>query len=265
MPEETASFEVKFTPREIGKYEGQVRLFTADNPYENLMIDLKGEAYAEVIVLEGLELINIKYNFVENERRENNSKLRKSSSVPNSAARGIKKNRWKQLGKILQLFQLILTVTATNLMEFHGISGLFRAHRFFLNSLPSIIQTTLFIAHFSPNANDRRFTVSSTSFPVSLTYKLDFGNRFVNKIYKKNFRIVSKSANQHLRFRWSANPNVVFTPSIGHLKPLACKEIVATFLPSEPANYVDVIKLISSNILRTTHVTADSFNIFEFL
>jgi len=47
--------------------------------------------------------------------------------------------------------------------------------------------------------------------------------------------------NQCLRFQWNVHPNVVFTPSIGHLNPLTCKEIVATFLSSEPASYVDVI------------------------
>lgn len=72
-PGETASVDVKFTPREIGKYEGLVRLFVADNPYENLMIDLKAEAYAELIVLEGLELVNAKSTVV-NERRESNSR-----------------------------------------------------------------------------------------------------------------------------------------------------------------------------------------------
>lgn len=50
IPEETVSLEVKFNPREIGKYESQVRLFIVDNPYENLIVDLKSEAYAELIV-----------------------------------------------------------------------------------------------------------------------------------------------------------------------------------------------------------------------
>jgi len=63
-----------------------VRLFIADNPYENLIIDLKSEAYAELIVLDGLELANTKLNYV-NERRETNAKSRRSSK-PNSTARG---------------------------------------------------------------------------------------------------------------------------------------------------------------------------------
>jgi hypothetical protein len=83
MPEETISIEVKFTPQEIGKYEGQARLFIADNPYENLMIDLKGEAYAELIVLEGLELTNIKSDFI-NEKQESNAKSGRSPRSNNS-------------------------------------------------------------------------------------------------------------------------------------------------------------------------------------
>lgn len=86
MPEEKISFKVKFIPQEIGKYEGQVRLFITDNPYENLIIDLKGEAYAESIVLEGLELTNIKLDST-NEKRESNIKLRKSSKT-NSSVEG---------------------------------------------------------------------------------------------------------------------------------------------------------------------------------
>lgn len=81
IPEETISLEVKFTPREIGKYESQVRLFIADNPYENLIIDLKSESYAELIVLDGLELTNTKLNPI-NEKREPNAKSRRSK--PNS-------------------------------------------------------------------------------------------------------------------------------------------------------------------------------------
>ncbi|KAM0731376.1 Hydrocephalus-inducing protein [Formica fusca] len=167
MPEEKTSFKVKFIPREIGKYEGQVRLFITDNPYENLIIDLKGEAYAESVILEGLELTNIKLDST-NEKRESNIKSRKSSK-PNS------------------------TVEA----------------------------------------------LTPRTLPVSLAYKLDYGYCFVNKIYRKSFKIVNKSVNRYSRFQWNAHPNVVLTPSIGHLQPMTCKEIVATFLSSEPVNYID--------------------------
>ncbi|KAG5323149.1 HYDIN protein, partial [Acromyrmex heyeri] len=167
IPEETVSLEVKFTPREIGKYKSQVQLFITDNPYENLTIDLESETYAELIVLDGLELANTKLKSV-NEKRESNAKLRRSSK-----------------------------------------------------------------------SNSTTKVSTPPTLPVSLIYILDYGYCFVNKIYRKSFKIVNKSINQYLRFQWSAHPNVVFTPSIGHLKPLTCKEIVATFLSSEPTIYID--------------------------
>ncbi|KYN44368.1 Hydrocephalus-inducing protein [Trachymyrmex septentrionalis] len=167
IPEETISLKVKFTPREIGRYNSQVRLFITDNPYENLIIDLKSETYAELIVLDGLELTNTKLKSI-NERRESNAKSRRS---------------------------------------------------------------------LKSNSSTRVST--PTTLPVSLIYKLDYGYCFVNKIYRKSFKVVNKSINQYLRFQWSTHPNVVFTPSIGHLIPLTCKEIVATFLSSEPTIYMD--------------------------
>ncbi|XP_072764383.1 hydrocephalus-inducing protein homolog [Anoplolepis gracilipes] len=165
MPGERTSFKIKFIPQEIGKYEGQVRLFITDNPYENLIIDLKGEVYAESIVLEGLELTNIKFDST-NEKRESSNKSRRSQ-----------------------------------------------------NSIVGVL--------------------TPSTLPVSLSYKLDYGYCFVNKIYKKSFKIVNKSVNRYSRFQWNTHPNVVFTPSIGHLQPMTYKEIVATFLSSEPVNYVD--------------------------
>lgn len=106
MPEEMITLEVKFIPREIGKYESQVRLFIADNPYENLIIDLKSEAYAELIVLDGLELTNTKLNSV-NERRESNAKSRRSSK-PNSTTGGCKK--YKNIKIIIKNIIILLQV-----------------------------------------------------------------------------------------------------------------------------------------------------------
>lgn len=87
MPRETASIQVKFTPREIGKYEGLVRLFVADNPDGNLTISLKGEVYTELVVLEGLELVSVK-SIALDERRESNSRKRESSSRSDSVTEG---------------------------------------------------------------------------------------------------------------------------------------------------------------------------------
>lgn len=95
MPGETASIEVKFTPREVGKYEGLVRLFVADNPYENLTIGLKGEVYVELVVLEGLELASAK-STVLNERWESNSEQKRSSSRSSSVTEGEREEKRKR-------------------------------------------------------------------------------------------------------------------------------------------------------------------------
>jgi len=86
MPEEIVSLEVKFKPWEIGKYNAYLRLFTIDNPEMIIIIDLMGEAYYEIVILEGLELTDIKYNF-KNDKRESVSKSQRSSK-PNSAITG---------------------------------------------------------------------------------------------------------------------------------------------------------------------------------
>ncbi|XP_017794375.1 PREDICTED: hydrocephalus-inducing protein homolog [Habropoda laboriosa] len=81
---------------------------------------------------------------------------------------------------------------------------------------------------------------SSMIFAVSLTYILDYGLCFISKMYKKTFKIVNKSTDRWFRFQWSVHPHVVFVPSIGHIKYLTCKEIVATFLAAEPTNHLNV-------------------------
>ncbi|XP_076283506.1 hydrocephalus-inducing protein [Lasioglossum baleicum] len=55
MPGNVARFKVRFSPIDIGAHDGKIRLFIVDNPYENLVIDLKAESYMEPIILEGLE------------------------------------------------------------------------------------------------------------------------------------------------------------------------------------------------------------------
>ncbi|XP_048264436.1 LOW QUALITY PROTEIN: hydrocephalus-inducing protein [Bombus terrestris] len=81
---------------------------------------------------------------------------------------------------------------------------------------------------------------SNSMHSASLTYILDYGLCFVSKMYKKTFKIANKSTDRWFRFQWSAHPHVVFEPSIGHIKYLTCKEIVATFLAPEPANYENI-------------------------
>lgn len=77
MPQDVASFEVMFSPKNIGKYTGRIRLFIVDNPYDNLTIDLEGESFLESIILQDLEFLNMKTN----NRRESNLKKNKLSST----------------------------------------------------------------------------------------------------------------------------------------------------------------------------------------
>nr|CAD7199703.1 unnamed protein product [Timema douglasi] len=53
-PGQFATFDVQFQPQHISTYEGEVKLFIVDNPFENLSIILTGEGYMEDITLEGL-------------------------------------------------------------------------------------------------------------------------------------------------------------------------------------------------------------------
>ncbi|XP_076763005.1 hydrocephalus-inducing protein [Xylocopa sonorina] len=164
-PGNVARFKVTFSPTEIGKHHGKIRLHVTDNPYENLTINLEGECYVESIVLDGLP-------FEDNKRKvsigiRDGHKPRKVSSKQNSL------------------------VSAS----------------------------------------------SNPMFPVSLTYILDYGLCFISKMYKKTFKIVNKSTDRWFRFQWNVHPHVVFVPSIGHIKYLTSKEIVATFLASEPTNH----------------------------
>ncbi|XP_043251741.1 hydrocephalus-inducing protein-like [Colletes gigas] len=167
-PGNVACFKVTFSPNEIGKRTGKIRLFVVDNPYENMTINLEGESYMEPLVLEGLE-------FEDNKRsatignRNSVSRTRRLSTKQNSLA-----------------------------------------------SAPA-----------------------SSSSTASLTYILNYGLCVVSKMYKKTIRIANKSPDRWFRFQWSEHPNVVFVPTIGHIKFLTCKEVIATFLASEPTNHVN--------------------------
>ncbi|KAK2576816.1 hypothetical protein KPH14_005450 [Odynerus spinipes] len=159
MPKDVAQFEVKFCPREVGKYTACIRLFVVDNPYDNLTIDLEGESFLEVIVLQDLDLVNFKST---NHRESSVKKLKLTS---------------------------------------------------------------------------RQSLATDPSPPVFLSYKLDYGTCYINKMYKRTFKIVNKSADRCFRFQWTAHPNVVFVPSIGHLQQSTSKQVTATLLESEPKKH----------------------------
>ncbi|XP_015436069.1 PREDICTED: hydrocephalus-inducing protein-like [Dufourea novaeangliae] len=180
-PGNVARFKVRFSPTDISRYTGKIRVFIVDNPYENMAINLEGESYMEPIILEGLE-------FEETKRRskeENQASMHKGRKLSSRQA-----------------------------------------------SMASVRP--------------------SSTFAASLSYVLDYGLCHVSKMYTQMFKITNKSADRWFRFQWNAHPNIVFVPSIGHIKFQTCKEIVATFLASEPVNYSNTrIECIVCEILVT--------------
>ena len=83
-PGNMARFKITFTPIEVGKYCGKIRLHVVDNPYENMLINLEGDCYIETIVLEGLQFEECK------EKATRNHKIRKVPSKQNSLVSGKK-------------------------------------------------------------------------------------------------------------------------------------------------------------------------------
>ncbi|KAG7200298.1 hypothetical protein KM043_017763 [Ampulex compressa] len=164
-----AWLEIQFSPKEVGKYTAQIRLLIIGNPYENLAIELEGEGYMELVVLQGLDLVDTKSNVAIGNRNQGGNKIRKTASKQGSLASG---------------------------------------------------STARILA-------------------ASLSYTLDYGLCFINKMYNIAFKIVNKSKDRWFRFQWDAHPNVIFIPSVGHLKGMTRKEITATFLSSEPMSYVN--------------------------
>lgn len=48
------------------------------------------------------------------------------------------------------------------------------------------------------------------------------------------------SADKMYRFEFASYDKLVFTPGIGHLKPGAHKEVIASFLTKDPVNFTKV-------------------------
>ncbi|XP_046822171.1 hydrocephalus-inducing protein-like [Vespa crabro] len=118
----------------------------------------------------------------------------------------------------------------------------------FLESI--VLQDLEFLNFMSNNRrelNSKKNKLSSSSLtdttpPVFLSYKLDYGTCQINKMYKRTFKIVNKTLDRCFRFQWTAHPNVVFEPSIGHLQHSTSKQVTATLLESEPKRH-DVTRL----------------------
>lgn len=68
----------------------------------------------------------------------------------------------------------------------------------------------------------------------STKYILDFGSCYIKNLQKCRFKIYNQSSEFIYKFQFKSISEVTFTPSVGHLRPLTRKEIIATFMSVEP-------------------------------
>ncbi|XP_031785390.1 hydrocephalus-inducing protein homolog isoform X3 [Nasonia vitripennis] len=74
-----------------------------------------------------------------------------------------------------------------------------------------------------------------------LSYKLDYGTCFLNRMSKINFKIRNKTEDRYFKFEWSSHQNLVCLPAAGHLAPNSFKEMTAMFLAWEPLSLSQVL------------------------
>lgn len=72
---------------------------------------------------------------------------------------------------------------------------------------------------------------------VSTKYIMNFGQSFIKNLQKLRFSVINQSKDYTYKFQFKTIPDISFTPSVGHLKPQSKKEIIATFLSSEPVSF----------------------------
>uniref|UniRef100_A0A6P7FKJ2 Hydrocephalus-inducing protein-like n=1 Tax=Diabrotica virgifera virgifera TaxID=50390 RepID=A0A6P7FKJ2_DIAVI len=85
--------------------------------------------------------------------------------------------------------------------------------------------------HDLPASNPSVWNISQNE----IIYHLDFGYSPLRIINKKYFSIKNHSKTSTFRFNFRSDvPNLVFLPSIGHLKPTSRKEILAMISSEEP-------------------------------
>ncbi|KAJ9575412.1 hypothetical protein L9F63_025638, partial [Diploptera punctata] len=70
--------------------------------------------------------------------------------------------------------------------------------------------------------------------PKPLIYHLDYGLCNLNTLKRHSFKITNHSRTQAYCFDWDSHPNVLFTPTSGHVASRQSKNITATFLSSTP-------------------------------
>ncbi|XP_023311652.1 hydrocephalus-inducing protein [Anoplophora glabripennis] len=71
----------------------------------------------------------------------------------------------------------------------------------------------------------------------TMGYKIDFGFVFLHYIQRKMFTIKNYSEQYIYKFEFTDFGPLVFTPRVGHLKPLAHKEVIVSFCTRKPQYY----------------------------
>lgn len=91
--------------------------------------------------------------------------------------------------------------------------------------------------------------ISMGTMSYCTNYLIDFGNSFLNSLQKMKFKIMNQSTVDIYKFEFRAISDVTFIPSIGHLKPAAKKEVIVTFLSSDPVSHIQVSLNLLHNLL----------------
>lgn len=76
--------------------------------------------------------------------------------------------------------------------------------------------------------------------PSSTKYILNFGRTYLNTLQKQKFKIKNISEKNNYKFEFLPTNDVVFIPTVGHLSPLSTKEIIVTFMTTEPVVIYEV-------------------------
>lgn len=80
-------------------------------------------------------------------------------------------------------------------------------------------------------------------------YKINFAYAFVNYLQKTFFSIKNNSEDFTYKFEFSNFGPLVFTPRVGHLQPLANKNVIVTFSSKTVQSFEKVTSLILVNVL----------------
>ncbi|PSN36189.1 hypothetical protein C0J52_12913 [Blattella germanica] len=76
--------------------------------------------------------------------------------------------------------------------------------------------------------------------PKPPCYQLNYGLCYVNTLKKSCFKITNHSRAYTYRFQWAPHPNILFTPTVGHISPKSSKSIITSFFTSNPLEIKEV-------------------------